>query len=215
MRITYTGVFGLLAAALLIMGCDSTPSYSPYIEEASFELNGRCWPYTADDGTTTYDCGCEAAYNLAKGEHAKMEVPEAFADICQSRLYMYPKGNSIEITHYNTLLPCFPDDIVGHLLAEDEELDDETTEYLNRFEVWMDPASTNGVPVIASVIQLKELIRPVTLLAPELCSYTLRVKIDDVEKGEYDIKLWDRNNKPILFLDDDGEATISTWPVDI
>ena len=219
MRFTFTGVLwplGLLVAALAAFGCDTTPTYSPYIEETGFELNGRCWPYAAENGDTVYDCGCEASFILAKGSYVNMEVPAAFAPACESRLYLHPKGNSIEITHYNTIMPCFPDNIVGHLLNEDGDVDDgELATYLARFEANFTSASTNGVPVIASSIQMKEEIRPFSLLAPEMCSYTLRAKIDDVEKGEYEIKLWDRYDEPLFFLDKDGEPTISTWPVDI
>ena len=200
----------LTLVVLLVLaagGCGGTSSYTPYLSDAAFGLNGRCIPVAGQDDTTTYDCGCYDSWRRVRGDFVRTEVPDAFWPACESRLYYRFSGNRLTLEHYNVFLPCFPEDVVTYYKDRTQDPSLETDEDIEeRYMAYFAPITDDAYPVIAEVIQLTETVTPASLTQDDLCSYNLFISIEDMEKGAYDFKLWRSDRSPLPFTDASNQA---------
>lgn len=203
------------ALAAIFAGCQSTPSYSPYIEKQEFDINGMCERVVGTDESVGYDCKCTDKYLYDEGKKTFLLQPEPYGKTCKSVLRLKGDGHSLSVEVYNVLLPCFPKEAMDRIIADQnatnggdyDAVEEESDGYIERFWVYLSSGSDGASPEIAESIQLKMNIAPAALLTSDTCSYNIRAKVSDLPKGEYLFKLWNEKLAPADILDADGRPT--------
>ncbi len=213
-KITMAAALLAAAAAAILAGCESTPSYSPYIEKQEFDVNGMCERAVKADGAASYDCKCTDKYLYDEGKKVFLLQPSPYGETCKSVLRLKGDGHSLSVEVYNLLLPCFPKEAMDEIIRQQnasggdyDVVELESDGYIERFWVYLSSGSDGASPEIAESIQLKINIVPASLLTSDVCSYNVRAKVADLPKGEYLFKLWNEKLAPVNILDANGEPT--------
>lgn len=213
-KITMAAALLIAAASSMFAGCESSPSYSPYIEKQEFDINGRCDRIVNADESASYDCKCTDKYLYDEGKKVFLLQPSPYGAACKSVLRLKGDGHSLSVEVYNLLLPCFPKEAMEEIIKQQnasggdyDEAEAESDGYIERFWVYFSSGSDGASPEIAESIQLKTNIVPASLLTSDTCSYNVRAKVSDLPKGEYLFKLWNEKLAPVNILDANGEPT--------
>ena len=177
----------LFCIVLVSFGCEDVSDPSPYLDSKVFSLQEKCMTdFSSEKGV------CVA---ILDGEiREKCEEKETACEgkaCCVEHFYIRKIKNKPRFIHYNAEYPCYADWLIERYMG-----DENSPTYHN--DIYRAVSMELTSSVIEDIVHISEVLYRPSDQVDGMCRYTIEATIEDLDRGEYTLKLWNPDEQLIL-----------------